>query len=79
MNAMQTDDRRLFERAVSAHYKFRRVGQIVDQPSRALSGIEVHGSHEYLVLRNTRDLLGVYRITNQGVLKRLRRWPKTID
>lgn len=48
-----------------------------DQPS-ADSGPESHGGLEYVVLRNSRGLLAVYRITNRGILKRLRRWPAEI-
>jgi hypothetical protein len=33
----------------------------------------------YVVLRNARGLLAVYRVRNDGMLKGLKRWPAEID
>jgi hypothetical protein len=51
----------------------------VDQPSSSSSGAEkVYGKH-YIVLRNARGVLAVYRVGNDDTLHRLRRWPASID
>jgi hypothetical protein len=53
-----------------------------DQP-RNTSAVERHGSHLYVVLRGGRgpsdEPMAVYRVKNDGVLRRLRRWPKDIE
>ena len=42
------------------------------------SGVESHGGKLYATLRNAGGLLAVYRIRNDGMLKGMRRWPKSI-
>jgi hypothetical protein len=32
-----------------------------------------------VVLRNTRGVLKVYRVRNDGILKGLKRWPKEVE
>lgn len=50
------------------------------QPGDGVSGVEEHGGKEYVVLRNGVDnVLAVYRVRNNGVLKGLKRWPKSIE
>jgi hypothetical protein len=41
--------------------------------------IEAHEGHKYVVLRNVRGALAVYRVRNDGMLKRMKRWPVAID
>jgi hypothetical protein len=67
-------DAELLRRAFAAW--FRSGGQ--DQPSNS-SGTVRHKGHQYVVLRHVRGVLAVYRIRNDGMLKRLRRWPAEID
>ncbi len=61
-------------RALSAY--FRTGG--TDQPSKA-SEVAVHRRKVYVVLRNARAILAAYRVRNDGMLKRLRRWPAELD
>lgn len=49
-----------------------------DQPANT-SSVEAHEGHEYVVLRNAGGTLAVYRVKNDGVLRRLRRWPSALD
>ena len=61
----------LVQRAFAAW--FRSGG--TDQPSVTESGIKRHKKMAYVILRNTRGTLAVYRVRNDGILKRLKRWP----
>ncbi|TCT12676.1 hypothetical protein EDC22_102361 [Tepidamorphus gemmatus] len=61
-------------RAIAAYF---RAGGI-DQPSNA-SGIRVANGLRYVHLFNARGTLAVYRILNSGKLRRLRRWPPTLN
>jgi hypothetical protein len=66
----------LTSRAMAAY--FRSEGAAADQPA------DVHGLMEwdgksYVVLRNVRGILAVYRVRTSGALKRLRRWPAGIE
>lgn len=60
-------------RAMAAY--FRSGG--IDQSDSYTRAIEEHKGLRYVVLRNVGGVLAVYRITNSGPLKRLRRYPKT--
>lgn len=68
-----TDDD-LTRRAFAAW--FRAGG--TDQPGKD-SDVEYDGDHQYVVLRNARGVLAVYRVRNDGMLKRLRRWPASLE
>jgi hypothetical protein len=49
-----------------------------DMPSERSSGMEDVDGKDYVVLRNVRGVLAVYRVRYKGdaeMLKRLRRWP----
>ncbi|NPV89241.1 MAG: hypothetical protein HPY50_00515 [Firmicutes bacterium] len=63
-------------RAISAYY--RTGGPNMQQPSNSSEEVEYNGKY-YVVLRNVNGILAVYRITNTGQLKRLKRWPKALD
>jgi len=65
----------MLRRAMAAW--FRAGGS--DQPGRDASTIEKAGGKDYVVLRNVNGVLAVYRIRNDGMLKRLRRWPEEIE
>src|SRR6185437_15157903 len=49
-----------------------------DQPSGE-SGVREHDGKSYVVLFNVNGTLAVYRIRNDGMLKRLRRWPEALN
>ena len=68
---MQDD---FIRRAFAAY--FRSGGSI--QPSNASGIVEINGLN-YVVLENVNGVLAVYRIGNNGLLRRLRRWPKEIE
>lgn len=61
-------------RAMAAYF---RSGE-TDQPSRDSAMYEMDGKR-YVRLSNTRGTLAVYRVRNDGMLKRLRRWPSALD
>ena len=58
---MQWDDP-LVQRALAAY--FRTGG--TEQPSQS-SGVEKHGGKKYVVLRNARGALAIYRVRNDGI------------
>jgi hypothetical protein len=64
----------LTRRAFAAY--FREGG--FDQPAGD-SGVVEHEGKEYVELHNTNGTLAVYRVRNDGKLKRLRRWPEALD
>ena len=68
------DDDEIKRRAMAAW--FRSGG--FDQPAN-YSSVERAGGKDYVVLRNVRGVMAVYRIRNDGVLKRLKRWPEEIE
>jgi len=69
------DSEEMMRRAMAAW--FRAGG--TDQPGRDASTIEDAGGKDYVVLRNVNGVMAVYRIRNDGMLKRLRRWPEEIE
>ena len=65
------------DRAYAAYYRFHDGAH--QQPQASLSGEETAEGRRYVVLRNVDGILAVYRITNAGQLKGLRRWPKSLE
>ena len=63
------DEQDVTRRALAAY--FRSGG--IDQPAN--SGVVEHNGKAYVVLENVNGILAVYRVRNDGMLKRLRRWP----
>ena len=49
-----------------------------DQPSNSSRVVEDMG-RGYVVLENLNGVLAVYRIRNDGILRRMKRWPKEIE
>lgn len=49
-----------------------------DQPANT-SDVREYGGKKYVVLKNTNGILAVYRIKNDGILKRMKRWPKELE
>lgn len=68
---MDTQDLR--RRALAAY--FRAGG--TDQPANT-SGMREHGGRRYVVLRSGAGPLAVYRVKNDGMLRRLKRWPEAV-
>ncbi len=67
----------LVRRAYVAY--FRANGSTAQQPSNSLSGVETYSKRQYVVLRNSYHVLEVYRVLNNGILKRIKaRWPKEL-
>ena len=69
-------DETLTRRALAAYF---RSDDFAMQPADGMSGLVVHNDKAYIVLRNSYDTLAVYRVRNDGILKRLRRWPATVE
>lgn len=74
----QRDDSLLEERAFSAYFRYPGEA-ILDQPTGGLGGLREHIGRAYVVLENSYRTLAVYRVRNDGRLKRLARWPTAID
>jgi hypothetical protein len=55
-----------------------RAQYVADAPSESKSGQEEVGGKQYIVLRNGGGILATYRVRNNGVLKRLVRWPSDL-
>ena len=74
------DEALYLSRAMAAYFRQRK-GQeaVADQPSSGLSGLQEYQGKYYVVLRNIRGTLAVYRVKNDGYLKGLKRWPKAFD
>jgi len=62
-------------RALSAYFKTDGG----DQPALGESGVTSLNDKSYVVLRNVRGVLAVYRIQNSGQLRRLKRPPKELS
>lgn len=72
---MSQDGAEFLKRAMAAYF---RAGE-GQQPSSSDSGLMVHDGHQYVVLRNITGTLAAYRVRNDGMLKRLKRWPGALD
>jgi hypothetical protein len=66
-------------RAFAAYFKTaKRDGYRADQPAN-YSDVMSADDRDYAVLRNCNGTLAVYRVRNNGYLKRLKRWPAELD
>lgn len=71
-----TDD--LVSRAMAAWFRSAaQTGAIAPQPSNSSYATE-HDGKTYVVLENVNGTLAVYRERNDGMLKRLKRWPAEV-
>ena len=68
-------DQALVDRAMAAY--FRTESGTAQQPANN-SDVYTLEQKRYVVLRNINGPLAVYRIRNDGILRRMRRWPKQI-
>ena len=64
----------ILRRALAAWFR----SGAMDTPAND-SSVEVHDGHWYAVLRNINGILAVYRVKNDGHLRRLRRPPASIE
>ncbi|KUI17370.1 hypothetical protein AU192_01260 [Mycobacterium lehmannii] len=74
MPSANADGDELTRRAFAAY--FRTGG--TEQPARSGGVVERDGLL-YVVLRHSRGLLGVYRVRNNGMLRRMRRSPADLE
>ncbi|MBU9283727.1 hypothetical protein [Burkholderia multivorans] len=76
MSKFPTPNDNLIQRATRAHRIFvSKNGGVADIPSNSTSGVCGHAGREYVVLRNVRGIMAIYRIrSDTGVLRRLKRW-----
>lgn len=66
-------------RAMAAYFRSAKPGESLAQPSNTSSGEQQHDGKWYVVLRNGGGVLAVYRVRNDDMLKRLKRWPAEIN
>jgi hypothetical protein len=67
-------------RALAAWYKGSTAGYTRMYPSEARSHqITMPDGKAYVVVANSYQVLGVYRIRPSGYLKLLKRWPKAVE
>jgi hypothetical protein len=71
------DDEDLLRRGFAAYFR-GGAGEIPQQPSND-SAVERVNGLTYVVLRNSYRTLSVYRVKNDGLLRRLARWPAELD
>ena len=74
-------DEDLLSRAMAAWFKRAMgPGEVYQQPGYFSSyACRDSAGKTYVVLANNYDVLAVYRLRNQGTLRRLRRWPKAVE
>jgi hypothetical protein len=70
------DEKDLLNRAIAAHFRNAPDGVMVPQPSNVDSHVTEDEDKVYVVLANATGVLAVYRLRNDGALKRLKRPPK---
>jgi hypothetical protein len=75
----QASNQELMARAMRAYFIAARKEAGTPQQPANDSGVEKHGGKRYVVLRNIKGTLAVYRVRNDGVLKSLKRWPKSLS
>jgi hypothetical protein len=72
------DDDDVTWRAFAAYFRGASAFGIVDQPASD-SGVRKVNGKFYVVLHNVRGVLAVYRVRNDGMLKRLKRYPAALN
>ena len=70
----------LTARAMQSYFAAaRKAGDVAEFPSRYDSGVEEVDKLSYVVLKNGNRTLAVFRVRNDGMLKRLKRYPAGLD
>ena len=79
MNKNEASDHELVTRAMRAYFiaSKKEGGESPAQPSNSSAVTEFEGKR-YVVLNNVNGILTVYGLRNDGVLKRLGRWPESL-
>jgi hypothetical protein len=68
-----------YPRAVAAYARrCLREGRPPQEPAAAHSGLVDHAGRRYVVLATAAGVLAVYRVKVDGMLRELRRWPRTL-
>jgi hypothetical protein len=76
----QITEDQLIGRAIRAYWTVEKNASLApDQPGWKSSKVEEIGGKTYVLLGNINGTLAVYRVRNDGILKRLVRWPKEIE
>ncbi len=74
----RASDPELERRALAAWYRTAASdGVAIDAPSGG-AGVAEHDGRLYVVLQNVRGTLALYRVQNDGVLRRMKRWPPEV-
>ncbi len=75
----RASDPELERRALAAWYRTAASDGVVaiDAPAGG-AGVAEHDGRLYVVLQNVRGTLAVYRVQNDGVLRRMKRWPPEV-
>jgi hypothetical protein len=73
---LELEEGEYVRRAMAAFLRSSSYG--VPMPANT-SGVVEHGGKFYVELHNVNGTLAVYRIRNDGILKRLKRWPKEVE
>ena len=65
-------------RAIAAFLRNAGPNELVPMPANT-SSVQEHKGKFYVELHNVNGTLAVYRIRNDGVLKRMKRWPLEVE
>ena len=77
--ASGADNDPVIRRAFAAYFRYlSSLGALPTIPANDSDRCELDGK-EYVTLRNVNGTLAVYRVRNNGALKRLRRWPEELE
>jgi hypothetical protein len=77
--ATAADDDPMIARALAAYYRSAAISGMVKHPSnRSYRGTAGNGRRYIVLVASTNEILAVYRVRPQGLLKRLRRWPADV-
>ena len=68
------------ERALAAWYRGSSMGDTRLEPARGMTEhVALPNGKEYVVLANSYQVLGVYRIRPSGFLRLMKKWPKAVE
>jgi hypothetical protein len=67
-------------RALAAWYRGSKTGHTRMYPAEGMSAhVALPDGKQYVVIANSFQVLGVYRIRPSGVLRLLKKWPKAVE
>ena len=72
--APKDTDAALISRAMAAYFRIGSGQQLADK-----SAVRTLDAKRYVVLANDNGPLAVYRVRGDGILRRMRRWPKELN